>query len=242
MDYTDHILQKNNEGHFWYEARKILIGKLFTYISKEQKENVSILDVGCGTGTELELISGFGDLTALDVNEKALEIAKEKGYKTTMLNIENCDLEKNYYNIVCSFDVLEHLNNDYLALKNIYSSIKEDGFFLFSVPAHPSIFSQHDIALEHKRRYTKKELRTKLGDEGFGNIELYYWNSFLFPMIYSLRMFKKIFLKNIKLGSEAKQRNKFINKILFLILKFEATNLFRKRGLPGISIYGIARK
>ena len=242
MDYTDHILQKNNEGHFWYEARKVLIDNLFTHIKLREKEEINILDIGCGTGTELELISSFGKLTALDINKKALEIASKKGYKTKILDIQKCDLEKNHYDVACSFDVLEHLEDDYSALKNICSSLKEGGYFLFSVPAHPSIFSQHDIALEHKRRYTKKGLKEKLESECFGKVELYYWNSFLFPGIYLIRMFKKIFLKNIKLGSEARQKDKLLNKILFLILKFEAKFFFRKKGMPGLSIYGIARK
>ena len=242
MDYIDHVLQKNNEKHYWYEARKVLIHNLFSSLEIRSKKNINILDVGCGTGTELKTISQFGNLTALDVNEASLSLAKQRGYKTIHLDIENEKLKENIFNIVCSFDVLEHLQKDYKALNNIYASLKNPGFFLFSVPAHPSIFSQHDIALEHKRRYTKKELKEKLENEGFVDVELYYWNSFLFPAVYVVRMFKKVFLKNIKLGSEAKQRSRIVNKVLYLILKLEAVYFFKKKGLPGLSIYGIAKK
>ncbi len=242
MDYKDHILQKNNDGHFWYEARKVLINNLFDALKMGDKSKVDILDVGCGTGTELGIISGYGKLTALDKNENALGVAKKNGYRVVWADIEKDKLEAGRYDVVCSFDVLEHLQDDYSAIKNIFYSLKNNGVFLFSVPAHPSVFSQHDIALEHKRRYTKNGLKEKLEGEGFSVVELYYWNSFLFPFVYLLRIFKKIFLKNIHLGSEAKQRNKIINKILYYILKFEANFFFRKRGLPGLSIYGIAKK
>jgi len=242
MDYKDYLIQKNKENHFWYESRKFLIDRLFFYYSKRLKGDIDILDIGCGTGTELKTMAKYGNLNALDINENAVRIAQDNGFNTIVSDIEKEKLEKEKYDIISAFDVLEHINDDYFALSNIYQALKEDGVFLFTLPAHQIIFAQHDIAMEHKRRYSKKGLKEKLKEEGFKNIELYYWNFTLFPLVFIIRMFKKIFIKKSTLSSEAKTRNKFINKILYIILKLEVKYCFRKKTLPGLSIYGVAKK
>lgn len=83
MDYKDFIqLQNQKDLHFWYKARKNLIYNLLNFIFKDYKRDRLILDIGCGTGTELEVIKKFGQVTALDINSNAFELAK----KTRMQN------------------------------------------------------------------------------------------------------------------------------------------------------------
>jgi SAM-dependent methyltransferase len=242
MNYKDYLVQKNNNGHFWYEARKVLIKKLLSSKLVGGKNDRRILDIGCGIGSELETISLFGEIEALDIDHKALKIARENGHKTNYLNIGESKLEKNSYGAICAFDVLEHIENDYFAINNIFEGLKNEGYFFFTVPAHPFMFSQHDIGTGHKRRYTKKDIQEKLESEGFKTVEVYYWNFTLFPAIFLYRKFKKIFFKKTSLESEAKTRNKYLNRFLFYILKIEATGFLMKKTPPGLSIYGVARK
>ncbi|MFH0755510.1 MAG: class I SAM-dependent methyltransferase [bacterium] len=110
MDYKDFIqLQNQQELHFWYKARKKLILNLLNFKFKNYKQNRLILNIGCGTGTEMEIIKKFGQVMALDNNQNAINIVKQQGYKTILADVEKYNLKNNYYDAVCCFDVLEHL-------------------------------------------------------------------------------------------------------------------------------------
>ena len=163
-----------------------------------------------------------------------------------MADIEKHNLDNNYYDVVCCFDILEHLENDQQAIKNIFNSLKAGGYFFFTAPAYQWLFSSHDIVLGHQRRYSKKKIALKLKKVGFKIIELNYWNLLLFPAIFVIRITKKIFIKishkNIH-KSDMKNHNKYIEQILFQILNLENKLISHNINLPfGLTIYGIAKK
>lgn len=247
MDLHDYKLQKENSEdlYCWFRARKNLISLLLEKTCP-QNNNINILDIGCGTGTELEILKKFGEVSALDINKEALSLAQEKDIKIILGNIENYDIGQEKYSHVCAFDILEHLQKDSLVLEKIYAALKKGGFFIFTVPAFPFLFSEHDIALEHKRRYTKKEIITKLKKANFSIEKTGYWNSILFPMIASLRIGKILIAKirkNLKNKPETSELNGPANEILFQILNFENKLIENNINIPyGLSIYGIARK
>ena len=87
MDYQDYILKNNNsELYFWFAARLNLIDNLLKKNLLPKTENRLILDLGCGTGTELDILAKYGQITALDNNQAALRLAQQKKYQT-ILNI-----------------------------------------------------------------------------------------------------------------------------------------------------------
>ena len=247
MDYKDFLSTGKKESlSFWHKARLNLILYLLKNVLNNYDKNRKILDIGCGTGTELKILSRFGQITALDINKEALELAKKNNCQIILADIEKYDLDNNYYDAVCCFDILEHLENDQQAIKNIFNSLKKGGYFLFTVPAYQFLFSSHDIVLGHQRRYSKKEIALKLKKAGFKMVKLDYWNSLLFPAIFAIRITKKIFIKisnkNIH-KSDLKNYNKYIEQILFYILNLENKLMPYNIKLPfGLTIYGIAKK
>ena len=248
MDYKDFQLQQYQEElHFWYKARKNLIFNILNSVLKNYDKNRSILNIGCGTGTELEIIKQFGSVVALDKNQSALSEVKKLNFETMQVDIEKYELPKEYYNAICCFDCLEHLKNDQKAIDNIYQSLKPGGYFIFSVPAFQFLFSSHDIAMEHFRRYGKKEIKYKLEKSGFRVARLDYWNTLLFPVIVAIRLAKKIVYfvlpKEKKHKTEIKNSNKYLNKLLFWILNLENNKfLFNLLKPFGVSVWGIYRK
>lgn len=248
MDYQDYILKNNNtELHFWFAARLKLIENLLKRKFLPMTDRKLILDLGCGTGTELEMLAKYGIVTALDINQSALALAKEKKCQTILADIEKFILSEKKYDIICCFDLLEHLNKDEKVINNICQSLKNNGYLFFTVPAVKSIFSTHDLALAHRRRYNKRELNNKLAKAGFTVISLGYWNSILFPLEAAIRLTKKLLylklLKKTNFKSDAKPTNPVINKILFTVLNFE--NILIDHGIKfplGLTIYGIAQK
>jgi len=246
MDYKDFILQnKNKEAHFWFKAKQNLIFNLLNSIFPKNA-NQNILDIGCGTGAELEILKNFGNVTALDKEKNSLNLAKKYGVKILEGDIEKIELPNNYYDAICCFDVLEHLINDEKVIKKIYYSLKKDGYLFFTAPACPVLFGPHDIALEHFRRYKKNNLRDKLISAGLTVKKIGCWNFLLFPLIFILRIVKKIFSflfpKKI-FKSEARPLNRSLNSLLTIILNFENKLIAGGINLPvGLTIYGIAKK
>ncbi len=242
MDYKDFIQLQNQQNlHFWYKARKNLIFNLLNFEFKNCEQNKLILNIGCGTGTELEILKKFGQVIGLDNNLDAIKLIQKQNYKIITADIEKYNLQNNYYDAICCFDVLEHLRNDQTTLKNIFKSLKKDGFFFFTIPAYQCLFGPHDIYMSHYRRYSKKNILQKLEKAGFQIIKLNYWNSILFPIIFIIRIIKKYIKKETE--SETKILNKNLNELLFRILNFE--NKFIYWNVPilfGLTVYGIAKK
>jgi SAM-dependent methyltransferase len=240
MDYNDYNTTK--ELSFWHRARLGLINYLLS--AEAEKGQEKLLDIGCGTGTELQLLAEFGELSALDINPQALKLAEKMGFKTVLGDIEKMELAKENYSLICCFDVLEHLSKDQDVLKKIYASLVPGGKLIVTVPAFRFLFSRHDLALTHHRRYSKKELRTKLEQAGLEVSYLNYWNTLLFLPIASVRLIKKFIEKSDEPAkSDLKNYTGAVEKILFKILNFENKRWVRKLPLPfGVSLYAVAKK
>jgi len=234
--YINDISEDYNAfDNFWYKARRNLLKIL---LNKHKVKNASIVEVGCGAGSQLLSLKEFSNsLDGCDICKNSIALA-------TNLNVANlfvCDIESNVlskkYDVICSFDVLEHINNDTVAIKNIYKSLSPQGLFFFSVPACKLIFSGHDKSSGHFRRYSKKEIKNKLEEQGFEILELYYWNSILFPLL----SLKRLISKN-KNKSDIDYYSG-LEKILFQVLSLE--NFLIKKGckfLFGASLIGVARR
>lgn len=246
MDYKDYLTQQKTEtDHFWYIARKGLINRLLASVYKGKDDQRLILDIGCGTGTELPVLAAFGRVIGLDNNPDALKLSREKGFETLLCDLQTDDLGENLYDTVCIFDVLEHLEGDKAVVDKVFQSLKPGGRFIFTAPAFKAIFSQHDRAMGHVRRYERQELAALLSGAGFAEVRLGYWNVWLFPAVALMRSVKKLFNRDkdrTELKTEAINLPKPLNGLLLHILNSEKL-LFGLEGLPfGLTIYGIAKK
>ena len=168
MDYQDYLQHKEGGSrHFWFRAKKNLIRELLTAVYPDGKKDRLILDVGAGAGFELGALLPFGRVIALDKNDQALRVAAETGCETIKGDAQKMEWPEDHYDCVCCFDVLEHISDDRGLLDKIFHSLKRSGFFIFTVPAHPVLYGPHDLALEHARRYEKKDILNKLKKAGF---------------------------------------------------------------------------
>lgn len=247
MDYQDYLQQESGgRQHFWFQAKNNLIRELLTASYEDKGVDRLILDVGAGTGAELGILSAFGRVIALDKNDQALELAAKTGCDIIKGDVQKIEWPKERYDCVCCFDVLEHIADDQGLLDNIFRSLKKSGRLIFTVPAHPFLYGPHDLALEHMRRYAKKDIFYKLKKSGFFIIRSGYWNSWLFLPEALFRIIKKILFnpaKTKKCSPETRPLPGFINTFLFHVLNTE-NRLVRKKlsFFPGLTIYGIARK
>jgi len=234
MDYRDYIDGQTGE-QFWFKSKKDLINILMNKIGSK---NLKILNIGAGTGADLEIMNRFGNIYIIDVNKKALDLIPSNLYSEKKL----CDATalpypNDFFDIVCSFDVFEHIKNDKKAVLEAHRVLKKRGLLLLMVPAFNFLFSAHDRALLHYRRYNKKKLYELL--RIFNYEYLSYWNSILFLPLSILRLLKK----------RAKAKTDYFNlpylleKVFSNFLKIENKLIMKDYRLPfGLSLVGIYRK
>ena len=216
------ILYANEEKHFWFLTRKELIYK---YIKKYVDKKSNLIEIGAGTGnvSRYLLKNGFDNISVGEMHLNGLKYAKSYG-------INNCyqfDILKmpfeNEFDCVCMFDVLEHIENDDLALKNIYKSLNKNGKVLITVPAHMWLWNRADTVAGHKIRYNKKILSKKIEKTGFKIIKERYFFISIVPLLL-LRSFIKHDNKSCIKYDEFKNdisMNSIINKILLFVTRIE---------------------
>lgn len=227
--------------HYWFRARR-------TYILQELDKldrNLKILDIGCSSGILLgELaMAGFKseNLYGIDISEKAISNCKNNGFKNTFtMDAQNINLDHKF-DIIIASDCLEHLENDEKALNNWNHLLKQGGIAYIFVPAFMALWSEHDEVNMHYRRYTGKELREKLINNGFRIKKSGYWNFFLFLPILIMRILSRV---KTKRSDNTGNLNKItlMNGLLFKLINLE-NKLLKHINFPvGVSTYCIAQK
>lgn len=227
--------------HWWYQGRRNVISKVIESLnlSKDSK----ILEAGCGPGGNLKMLSHFGDVRAFEPDSFSVEHSKE----LSGLDIQTGTLPEGMpfdekFDLVCAFDVIEHIDDDKGSVKALCEHTKDDGYALFTVPAFQFLWSKHDVMNHHKRRYTKNEFKHVLVSAGYDVEFISYYNFFLFPLAAGIRLVKNA-LKIDDKGSDAQMPGtKFVNDALIFVFSSER-HIIPKMALPfGLSIIAVCKK
>lgn len=214
---------ENEATCWWYVARRHIILTLIKKMYEAQKQ-LNILDVGCGTGIMLTYLKQYGAVTGIDVSTKALEFCKLRGHE----NLFQADVgkrlpfKKRAFDLIVVFDVLEHIEDDCAALREIYRVNKEGGRALITVPAYKFLWSSIDYIGQHKRRYTKGELKRKIKEAGFRIEKISYMNTFLFGIVVLERFCERLFEAKVNAKSFLYPMPRPINNMLMRIFEAEA--------------------
>jgi len=184
-------LCQHEDGHFWFENRNKLIVK---FIQAYFPGRNSFCEVGCGTGFVLSGIAEsfpYFSLTGSEIYSKVLSFTHTRVPNASLIQADLCQFPyEDEFDLIGAFDVLEHIDNDHLALKNIYRALKINGGLILTVPQHKWLWSDQDELACHKRRYKKFELVEKLERVGFKIVRISSFISFLLPFMYLSRLKK----------------------------------------------------
>lgn len=235
MDNTDLKTNGQSFQHFWYQCRRQLIKNIF---NKYHLKGHSVLEVGCGAGSQLLALAQLSDrVSGIDIDQEALAVAANQGLTVHWHDIEQSAIDHSSCDVICMFDVLEHIRDDQRALANIYQSLTPGGWLIFSVPAHQFLFSGHDRKLKHFRRYSKRVIRERLRSQKFSIVEMYAWNSWLLPLVILRRL-----LTRKKISSDI-NCCRWLNLLFSFILSAETKLIDYGVRMPvGLSIVGVARR
>lgn len=228
------------EKHWWFLGRR----KILFDITKRKIGKVGqVLDIGCGTGVNAKWLGELGEkVYGVEMSDEAIGLAKKRtpNLKMTKGEFPNIAIHDRF-DLITLFDVLEHFEDDKGALRKIREMLNPGGYVVFSVPAFPFLWSEHDEIAHHKRRYTARELREKLIKAGFSPARITYFNTFLFLPILLFRLIRKLFgLRGGK--TDFFMAPGFFNKWLSVFFGAERFPL-RFVDFPfGVSLFAIAKK
>lgn len=226
-------------SHWWFVGRRAILASILKKFL--HKKNNLILEIGCGTGGNIEFLKNYGSVSAVEPDPYAISITMGNGF----LNVQKGalpDLLPNFekkFDLICLFDVLEHVENDLAGLKNCKRLLNHNGIIIITVPALKLLWSQHDEVHNHKRRYTKKEITSLVTKSGLNIVYSSYFNFLLFPAIFLTRTAKGFF--NSGKESDLKKQNSFFNIILKYIFSFEKYLIPRLIFPIGVSIVAVAQ-
>lgn len=152
--------------HFWYWAKRRLIRQLiFRYSNYAFLP--TLLDVGCGTGRLMADLSDCAKCTGVDASPRSVQLAEAKNLVVNLGTATKLPFPDHSFDFVVMSDVLEHIDDDTLALNEVFRVLNSAGHVIITVPAHPFLYGPHDRALSHVRRYDKQELKKVINQVGF---------------------------------------------------------------------------
>src|SRR3954470_12586476 len=155
-----------DERHWWYRGRRRVIRAELDRL--ELPRPWRILDAGCGSGRTMEELAGYGDVSRVELSPAAVGAAHDRGFDDVRVaSVEALPWEDGTFDVATCLDVVEHVPDDRRALAELRRVVRSGGVLLVTVPAYPSLWSQHDVVNRHYRRYRAHSLRAAAAGAGW---------------------------------------------------------------------------
>lgn len=243
QQHTYAIMDEVEGSHWWFVGRRAILESFLHEIQSRltaHRSPLTILDVGCGTGANLEMLSQYGEAEGVDVSDDALEFCRRKGLKVQKGLAETLPYDDESFDLTTALDVVEHLDNDVAGLKEMFRVTKRGGYSLIFVPAFMWLWGVQDDISNHRIRYTKSQIVERLQRAGYEIERATYANFTFFAPILGGRVLMK--LTGIKPASENNINISALNGVFGKLFSAERF-LLSKFNFPfGVSIVVVASK
>lgn len=229
------------QTHWWFVGRRRLFAQELE--KSAIPSTASVLDIGTSTGTNLRMLRelGFRNVVGLDRSDDAIRFCASKGLgpveKGDILAMPFVD---NAFDLVLATDIIEHVDDDSRALREIARVLAPTGKVLITVPAFNAVWGLQDEVAHHKRRYRLRQLLTRIEAAGLDPTRRYYFNYLLFGPIWLARRLMR--LMSIRVDSEGQINTPMLNKLLSLLFAFDLKTAPLLRPPLGVSILVMAEK
>ncbi|MET4076293.1 methyltransferase domain-containing protein [Hymenobacter sp. UYCo722] len=225
------------DTHWYYQSKKLPLLRFANQLARAGKP-LTIIDIGAGSGFfayELEKTMGaaIAKVWLVDIGYSEAEMAPTCGTKIEKVH----DVPTSVTNgLFIMMDVLEHLPDDLAMLQRVKAaSVGDNNYFFITVPAFQSLWSGHDVFLEHYRRYHIPMLSGVLRQAGFRRIRNYYLYGALFPLVWTVRRLGN--MRKSAAVSNMKPMNPLVNKVLLGLNSLEM-RFARANRVAGVTCVG----
>lgn len=242
MEYATYAAEAAAEEiHWWFVGRRVLFRRLLERHAPDRAARV--LDVGTSTGTNLRLLveMGYRDVTGLDPSEDAIRFCAGKGLPPVRQgSITEMPFEADSFDVVLATDVVEHVDEDLLAVAEVARVLRPGGTVLFTVPAFQSLWGLQDEVSHHKRRYRRAGFRKLVDAAALETKTQFYFNYILFLPIWLARRLLPFLAPDAK--SETELNPALLNAVLGPVMRFDVATAPALRPPAGVSYLLLARK
>lgn len=236
--------------HWWFQGRETMVFRLLLRHTPLENGGLDVLDVGCGTGLILEALRRYTKPIGIDVAPEAVAFCRERNLDRLVSGrgetMPFCDRS---FDLVLALDIFEHVDRDDVLLDELWRICRPGGHLLITVPAYPRLWSEHDEALNHKRRYTRRSFRGLIEPSGFEIVKFTNAMTLLMPFVVCYRKALNTWRHAWKaIGREREPRTHLeqplspLNWLYLHALRLES-RLLRHVDFPlGVSILTLLRK
>lgn len=247
--YYDLYIKEHD--YWWHVGKRAIVYSLLARFGRRRRvEGRRALDIGCGTGLNLEHLARLAEPVGTDYYEEALQFCRQRGHKMLCkADAEILPFKDRDFDIITALDVVEHLDDDVAALSEMHRVLRRGGLAVISVPAYPALWTYWDDILGHRRRYTTTTLRAAVETSGLKVLKISYSNMLTLIPATAVRAIKVLFQRAAEVRNQEKVPETdfvplpgWLNRALIGYYRFEARAL-RRANLPfGLSVVCVARR
>ena len=238
------VIRRVEATHWWYAGRRAIV---FDQLARLLPRGASprVLDIGCGTGFNLEQTGALGvrGAVGLDLSAKALTFCRERGLAQLVRgDAAQPPFGDRTFDVVLALDLIEHVEDDRATLSGLWRVLKPGGRLIVFTPAFQFLWSAQDRVSHHFRRYTAPDLRSKLVAAGYTIDKLSYANTLLFPVVWGGRAVLRLSGRSGDVSSENDLHPRWTNAALAAVFAAERP-LLRLVNFPfGVSLLAVAAR
>jgi SAM-dependent methyltransferase len=230
-----------DDRHWWYRGRRRIIRAELDRLPLPA--DARVLDAGCGSGRTLEELGRYGHVYGIELDPGAASVARERGHGEVRIGrLEELPWEDGYFELITCLDVIEHTPDDRVTLRELRRVCKPGGFLLVTVPAYQGLWSTHDVANHHYRRYSRARLRAAARGAGWQVRRMTSFNGLLLGPAAAVRLAERRRLRqpDADYKPELTLGPTWLNSALEQPLRLEARWLARGRTMPaGLSLLAV---
>jgi SAM-dependent methyltransferase len=227
------------EKYWWHRGRQRIVQRV---LSRYVPKGARILDLGCGPGGTTLAFSAFGEVIAADASLASVRRARARGLQVARMDATSIAIRSASCDAAVALDLLEHLPDDAMAVAEMYRVLRPGGHFIATVPAYQFLWSEHDDAVGHVRRYTKRPLERLLAEAGFETRLCTYTMSSILPAAIAMRLLERVKPRRPEPVANFVRVPGMVNAALERVVGFGPTPI---AGLPmpfGLSLIAVAQK
>lgn len=243
------------DHHWWFQGRLALtlrtLARHLPGPGVSGASRVRLLDMGCGTGLFLQRLPAEVDAVGLDFSGEALAFTRLRGLSRLVCgDSQRLPFADGSFDMVTAFDLVEHVDRDRDLVAEVHRTLRPGGVFLSTVPAHPFLWSRHDVALHHRRRYRKREFDALFDPALWNTRRSTFTFAGIFPAAAAVRLSRRSEAGGANgshgpdgsASADTRPTHPMLNRAMIAYHRLEAAVLDRMNAPFGLSIMSVREK